>query len=409
MKVWIKYLIGVAIGILTAILLPVDSVNGAAVLSFLTELFVRFGRYLVVPLVFSTAIVAINKLRMSKLLLKGSAWTFSLIILTSLFLTLVGLCSILLIKLPRIPITVDVANEVASIDIKGMILSLFPNSAFDALREGSFLLVAFLFACFIGWESASEQTVFKSVYTLSDAFSQLFYNVSVFFTEIMSVMMIAIMCNWTISFRSAFATGIYTPMITMFLIDFVFVAFIIYPLIIRYVCHDPHPYRVLYASIAPMLLAFVGGDANLSLPLNMRHGSESLGIKRKSGGYTYPLFSIFGRGGSALVASISFVVIWRSYSSLAIPFSDVVWLFLVAFGLSFVLGGIPSGGAFILLTILCEKYGKGFETSYILLKPASIIICSFASLFECVTSMFGSYVVAVKTKMIEHHSIKHFI
>ena len=409
MKVWIKYLIGIALGVLTAVFLPVDSATGSSVITFLTELFIRFGRYLVVPVIFSSAIVAINKLRSSKILLKSTAWTAGFIVISSLLLAFVGLVSILIAKLPRIPITNEIAGQITGLDVKTLILSLFPYSAFDTLREGSFLLVAFLFGSLIGWESASELTTFKPVFALADSLSQLFYHISVFFTEIMAIFSIAIMCNWTITFRAAFATGIYTSLVVMLIIDFVIIAGLIYPLIIRFVCHDPHPYRVLYASLAPMMLSFISGDSNLVLPLTIRHGKESLGIKRRISGFTYPLFSVFARGGSAMVAIISFIMIWRSYTALAISFSDIIWVFFTAFGLSFLLGGTPSGGSFILLTIICTAYGKGFETSYLLLQPAAVILCSFATLLDTATAMFGSYVVSVKTKMVEHHSITHFI
>lgn len=409
MKVWIKYLIGIALGIITAVLLPVDSVAANTVITFLTDLFIRFGRYLVVPIVFSSAIIAINKLRTSKILLKSTAWTFGFIVVSSLLLAFVGLISILIVKLPRIPITNELAGEIAGIDVKALVLSLFPDSAFSALKEGSFLLVSFLFGSLIGWESASELTVFKPVFQLADSLSQLFYHISVFFTELLAVFSIAIMCHWTITFRAAFSTGIYTPLLVMLLCDFVLIVGVIYPVIIRFLCHDPHPYRVLYASLAPMMLAFISGDSNLVLPLTIRHGKESLGIKRRSSGFSYPLFSVFARGGSALVVIISFIMIWRSYTALRIPFNDISWLFFTAFGLSFLLGAIPKGGAFILLTIICTKYGKGFETSYLLLQPAAVILCSFATLFDTATAMFGSYVVSVKTKMVEHHKIHHFI
>lgn len=409
MKVWIKYLIGIVLGVIAALILPVDSVAASAVLTFLTELVVRFGRYLVVPLVFATSMVAVNKLRSSKLILKTTLWTFLIIIVSSLLLTIVGIASILIVKLPRIPITIDIADEITHIDVKGMVFSLFPYSAFDALHEGSFLLVSFLFGALIGWESASDQIVFKPVASLADSLSKLFYNIAVFFTEIMAVLVIAIVCAWTITFRSVIMTGIYTPMILMFLVDFIIIVGVIYPLIIRYVCHDPHPYRVLFASLAPMMLSFVSGDTNLSLPLIFRHGKESLGIRRRCNGFSYPLFSMFARGGSALVTTICFFLIWRSYSSLSIPFNDIMWISLMSFGLSFLLGGFPAGGAFILLTILCEKYGKGFETSFLLLKPAAVIICSFATILDTATAMFGSYIVAVKTKTVEHHKIQHFI
>lgn len=409
MKVWIKYLIGVALGVLAAFILPAENAAFANAVSFLTELFIRIGRYVVVPLLFTSAIVAVSKLRTSKLLLKTTWLTVLIIVASSLILTLIGLISILLVKLPRIPITVDVATEAFNLNVKGLILSLFPYSGFGAVMEGSFLLVCLIFAFIIGWESASEETTFKPVFVISDSFSNLFYNIAAFFTEIMSILCIAIVCYWTMDFRNVIEPGIYTPMIIMFIVDFIVVAGIIYPIILHFVCHDPHPYKVLFASIAPLILSFFGGDSNLVIPLANRHLRDSLGIRRRCRGFTYPLFAIFARGGSALVTTISFILIWRSYSSLSIPISDILWIFGLSFGLSFLLGGIPSGGAFVLLTILCSKYARGFETSFLLLKPASVIICSFAALFDTLTAMVGTYIVAVKTKNIEHHSITHFI
>lgn len=409
MKVWIKYLIGVALGIVAALILPAGNAVCLSILSFLSELFIRIGRYIVIPLIFTTAICAVNKLRSSKLLWKTFSWTVFVIIISSLLMTLVGLVSILIVKLPRIPITVDIPSQVNHIDIKSMILSLFPISGFNAMLEGSFLLVSLVLAFLMGWESATDEQIFKPVFALADACAKLFYNVANFFTEIMAIFCVAIVSYWFVNFKAIIEPGIYTPMIIMLLVDFVIIAGIIYPLIIHFVCHDPHPYRVLYASIAPMILAFFTADSNVVLPLSMRHGAESLGFRRRCRGFTYPLFSIFARGGSALVASISFILIWRSYSSLSIPFSDIMWIFGLSFGLSFLLGGTPTGGAFLLLTILCDKYAKGFETSFLLLQPAAMVMCSFAALFDVVTSMFGSYIVAVKTKLIEHHTIQHFI
>lgn len=402
-----KYLIGIIIGVIAALILPIGAINESSLLTFLSDLFIRIGRYLVVPLVFCTLIVSINKLRMANLVFKTFVWTFGIIIVSSFLLTILGLFSVSIVKLPRIPITVDVATEVSSIDIKGLFFSLFPISAFNTLGEGSFLLAAYLFAFMIGWAAYSDQNTFKPIYNLADSFSQLFYKISAFITELMAVFVIAIMCYWTITFRSAFSMGIYSQMIALFTVDFVIIVGLIYPIIVRYVCREPHPYRVLYASITPLIMSFITGDENFVLPIAIRHGKESLGIKRRSAGVTMPLFSIFARGGSALVASVCFILIWRSYSS--IPFDDLSFVFFISFGLSFFLGGIPSGGAFVLLTILCQKYGKGFETSFLLLKPAFVIICSFSSLFDVATAIFGSYIVAEKTKLTERKQIFRFI
>ncbi len=409
MKVWIKYLIGALIGIACAFVVPVSNPNVAQIIAYITEIAIRFGRYMVVPVLFFTGITAFNRLRDTKLLVKTGIWTGSVIAVSSLILTFVGLLSILIVKLPRIPITVEGASETVNLNAGHLLRALFPYSAVETLNNGTFLLAAMFFALLIGTASTADPILFKPVTQLSDSLSKLMYNISVIFTEFLSVGMVAILCTWTVQFRGIITSGVFAPLILMLLVDFVIVAAVIYPLIIRYLCHDPHPYRILYASICSVMTAFFSADTNLVLQLNIRHGKESLGIRRRINGVTHPLFSIFARGGSALVTTVSFIVIWRSYSSLSIPFLDIIWIFFTSFGISFLLGGFPAGGAFVSLTILCGLYSRGFETGYLLLKPAAPIICSFAAAFDALTSIFGSYIVAVKTKLVEHHGIKNFI
>lgn len=409
MKLWIKYLIGALFGAVFAFILPLGNEQVAAAVSFVTEIVVRFGRYMVVPVVFFTAVIAFNRLRDTKMLFKTGIWTGGVIVASSLLLTVTGLLSILIVKLPRIPITVETVSESASLGVGDLIKSLLPYSAFETLNNGSFILAAFFFAMLVGTASTADPVLFKPVTQLVDSLSKLMYNISVIFTEFLSVGMVAVLCSWTIQFRGVLTSGVFAPLILMLLVDFIFIAGVVYPLIIRYLCHDPHPYRILYASVCSVVTAFFSGDTNLVLQLNMRHGKESLGVRRRINGVVHPLFSIFARGGSALVTAISFIVIWRSYSSLSIPFTDILWITAVSFGISFLLGGFPAGGAFVSISVLCMLYSRGFENGFLLLKPAAPIICSFAAAFDALTAIFGSYIIAVKTKLVEHHGIKHYI
>jgi Na+/H+-dicarboxylate symporter len=409
MKLWLKYLIGAVLGVAFALILPLNSTGSEGALSFITDIVIRFGRYIVVPLLFFTTMTAINKLRDTRMLLKTGIWTLIIIVASALLLIFVGLLSILVIRLPRIPITVDKTADTAVLNLADMVRSLFPSSAFDTLNNGSLLLASFLFACFAGGACTGDQVTFKPIVTIVDSLSKLCYNIATLFTEVLSIGMVAIMCSWTIQFRSVITGGTFTPLILLLTGDFLITAFGIYPVILHYMCNDPHPFRVLYASTCSIIVSFFSGDTNLTLPINIRTGKESLGIRRRINGVTYPLFSIFARGGAALVTTVSFIVIWRSYANLSIPFTDILWIMFMSFGLSFLLGGFPSGGPFIALTVLCTMYGRGFETGYLLLKPAAPIICSFAAAFDVLTAMFGSYIVGVKTQMIEHHSIQHFI
>ena len=403
MKLWLKYLIGAALGLAAALILPLDSLQGAAALSFITDIIVRIGRYTLLPLLFFSGIMAVVRMREDGLIARASIWTFGTIALSSLLLTALGFISIVIVRLPRIPITTERAAELSTLNLKEFCRMIFPNSAFESLTQGSFLLPAFFFAVIIGIGCCMEHSNIKPVLSLADALSELFYNVTVIFTELFSAGIVFVMCSWAIQFRDVLKSGVFTPLIIMLAIDFVILVGVIYPLIVVSVCRNGKPLKVLRASIAPFLVAFLSGDTNLALPVETRLGKEMLGIRQRVNGFAFPLFSIFARGGTALVSIISFVVIWRSYSTLNIEFFDMLAISMTAFLLSFVMGNLPVGGTFVTLTILCSIFGRGMETGYLLLKPAAVIIGSFSALFDAATVMFGAYIVANNTRAIERH------
>lgn len=403
MKIWVKYLIGIALGLAAAFILPLDSLAGASILSFITEIVIRIGRYTLIPLLFFSGIMAVYRLHDAKLVLKTSLWTCLVIVASSLLLTILGFISIVIVKLPRIPIITEKVSQVNSINFNEFVRQMIPFSSLESLTHGSFLLPCFIFALIVGFGCCMEHSNLKPILSLTDSLSELFFNISTLFTDLLSVGVIAIMCNWTIQFRSIIKSGVFTPLIIMLSVIFIIVAGLIYPLIIRWLCHGGKPLKVLSACVVPFIISFFSGDTNLTLPVNMRLGKEKLGIRQRTNGFVYPLFSIFARGGSALVVIISFVVIWRSYSTLNIEFLDMLWISGTAFLLSFALGEMPVGGTFVALTVLCTMYGRGMETGYLLLKPAAAIIGSFAALFDAATSMFGTYIVANNTKTIERH------
>ena len=403
MKLWLKYLIGAALGFAAALILPLDSLREAAALSFITDLIIRIGRYALLPLLFFSGIMAVYRMREDSLLLRASLWTGGTILASSVLLTALGFFSILLIRLPRIPITTERVTEIASVDLKGFFQEVFPYSAFEALQKGSFLLPAFVFALIIGFGCCMNHTNIKPVISLTDGLSELFYNVSTVFTELFSAGIVFVMCSWTLQFKSVIKSGVFTPLIIMLCAQFIVLAGIVYPLVTRFVCRNGKPLKILRASIAPFFVALFSGDTNLALPVEIRLGKETLGIRQRVNGFAFPLFSIFARGGTALVSIICFVVIWRSYSTLNIEFFDMLAISLTAFALSFVMGNLPVGGTFMTLTVLCSMFGRGMETGSLLLRPAAAIIGSFAALIDAATARFGCYIVANNTRTIERH------
>jgi len=392
-----------------AMVFSFDSTQASAILNFFIELFIRAGRYMLLPLLFFSMTIAVCELYETKKLLSTVMHILVIGLSVSALLVILGLVSVIFVRLPRIPISVEKVSATTNLNIANNILKIFPYNGIQGLLDGVFLLPMYIFAGFAGAGFASDKIKAKAAFSLFDSLSKVCYQILCFFTDIIAVGMIAITCSWTITFFDIIQSGTFNGLFILLTIDFFVVIGGVLPLMLRVIIKEIHPYKVLYASITSILAAFFSGDANFVLPLNIRHLHESLGVRRRSGSITLPIFSTFVRSGSAMIIAISFIVVLRSYSSLSISFIDILWIAGTSFIISFCLGHIPSGGSFVALTLLCSMYGRGFEAGYLLLKPAAGIICSFAAAIDATVAIFCSYLIAHSQKLLEHKEVIYYI
>ena len=125
MKIWIKYLIGIALGIIAAFVLPENLLTDTGIVSFLSDIAIRTVRFLLVPLVFFSFTVAVFKLRDTKKLFKTLLITAIIIVSVAFLFTVLGLVAIFIVKLPRIPIAADRITQTESLNILENIKLLF--------------------------------------------------------------------------------------------------------------------------------------------------------------------------------------------------------------------------------------------------------------------------------------------
>ena len=409
MKIWIKYLIGSVLGIIISAISSSDSAFFNAAVDFAANLAIQFGRYSLYPVLFFGFTVSISKLRESRSLLKLSIYIAVFIILSSLLAALLGLISISISSPPRIPIFVEETSSVENLGVMESFLRLFPSSAFEAFMDGLYILPLCIFAGFAGAACAVDKNISKPVFTLFDSLSRVSYAVMAFFVDMFSIGLIAVSVNWFIKFQAMLSTKFFTGLVVLLLVDFFIIALIIYPIILKIMCKDINPYKVLYASIAPVCAAFFSGDTNLTLPILLRHSNESLGVRRRISSVSLPVFSVFGRAGSAMVVTISFIVILNSYSSLGISFEDRFWLVGISTLFSFFLGRFPITGTYVSLVAVCAIYGRGFESGFLILRPAAFFIGSVAAAIDALTAMVGTYIIGHLSKMTNTRTLRFFI
>lgn len=409
MKIWIKYVVGILLGLSLAFFSPSQSSLSSELSSFITTIGIQFGRYSLLPVLFFSFSIGVFELRENRALFKIGLISTLIIVASTILLGLVGLASVLIKNPTRIPIFVEGISEVETLNIKQTFLQLFPSSAFEVLSNGNFILPLCILAGFIGAGFGVDKIVAKPAINLFDSLSRVFYSIMTFFVDTFFIILVALSIQWLFDFQNLLASKIFTNFISILLIVFILIALVIYPLILRLTCGKINPYRVIYASLASVLIAFFSGDSLLTLPVLIRHANESLGVRRRISSVTMPIFSIFARGGTSLVTTISFIVILKSYSNLGVSIQDIFWIWAASIILSFFIGNFPYGGALICLSTICALYGRGFETGYIILKPAAFFIGSIATAIDALTAQVGTYIIAHKWKMVNHKDLRFYI
>jgi Na+/H+-dicarboxylate symporter len=410
MKVWLKLIIGSILGVVLGFVLPQENQSIMTALEWLNRFAIQIGRYVTVPILLFSLIIAIYELRQDNQLWHLIFKTFLGIIICTASIVVLGILVTNIFPPARIPILIEEQQELVSLNLQDGILKLFPSNMFAALvSNGIYLLPLCVFALFLGIGLSYDKNYTKPVISLIDSLSRIFYHIASFLSEILGFVIIILGAYWAVRFHAVLKADVYRDIILLLGIFSVVLSFVILPLCLYLLKPKVNPWVILYGSLAPSFAAFFSGDINFSIPVLLRHSKENLGIQRRSNAIVITLFTNFGRAGSAMVAAVAFVLIIRSYSSLAIPMETNLYIILHAILISFLIANHPGDGAFTVLAVLCMGFGRGFEAGYLILKPIAFYLIAIGTFVDITLTSFASYVISRISGFQEDKDIRHFI
>ncbi|MDR2718261.1 MAG: cation:dicarboxylase symporter family transporter [Treponema sp.] len=401
MKVWVKLLIGSILGITLGLLVH-ENQRLVEALVWLEQFALRIGRYAVIPMLVFLLTIGIYELWQDRqfwpLVLKNCL----MIAGVSILVIFLGVLATLAFPPSRIPILAEEQLEVIRLDVAGNVKELFSYNMFSVLAgDGVYLFPVCVFAFFLGVGLSQKRSYNKPVIALVDSLSHVFYNIALFFIEILGFIMIVLSCYWAIRFREVLRAEIYLDLILLLGIFAAVLGFGILPMLLYFVRPKVNPWAVLYGSLGPAIAAFFSGDVNFSLPVLLSHAQENLGVQRRSNAVSLTLFSTFCRAGSAMAATVAFIVIFKSYSSLGITSAEILSISIRALAISFLLARHPGDGAYTALAVLCLGYGKGFEAGYLILKPLAFYLIAVGAFLDVMIASFAAYAAARVSGFVE--------
>lgn len=410
MKIWIKLLAGAVIGLLLGLLLPHENASLHNAFSFLSKISINIGRYVVFPTIFFSLAIGTYELKREKKILTIYGRSILYLLAASVLLALFGALSAIVLSPDRIPIIIEEESPFSVPGLKEVLLQVFPRNFFQVFyNNGSYLLPVCFLSFFLGLNFTFDRLITRPVVQFFDSISRIFYHINSFVLEIMGLGMIAICAFMIMRVSAAPELGLYTDLLIVLSVDSAIVILGIYPALLYFLSGKKNPFKWLYASIAPAISAFVSGDAYFSLNALVRNGNENLGIPRKVGSATFPFFALFGKAGTAMVSSISFIIILKSYSSLGITVPQTLWVMLFSFLVSLALGAVPGAGALVALSMLSNLFGNGYEEGYLILKPIAPLLISFAVLLDVVTASLASMLIARHEGLQREVAVRDYI
>lgn len=386
MKTPYRYLIGIAAGLAAGFLLGTDD-SVAEVLTVITDITFRLGRYLLLPLMFFSLPVAVTKLRRLGLLgtmLRRSA-LYSII--TALSLTLLGTLVAWLIVFGRLPVIPGAAADIQVITLESMVQSTIRFNGFRTLiGESSFLLPFFIPAFILGWHMYHDREISEPAFNLFDSFSRLLYRANRFLLVLMPGMLALLTAATVINSRRVVEFQRFLPVLGVVLLMTVVLIGAVYPFLIWILGGRRSPWKALSGLSGALLGAFISGSPLFNYGNLTRHLKENLNIPRHSSAVIAPLYLMFSRAGTAMITAICMLTVIRSYSSLEITLFQAAWTALFSFLISFALPASPDRGLAAALVILGGLYGRGLDDGWLILAPALPLFMMLTAVLDTATA-----------------------
>src|SRR6056297_498070 len=395
MKLWIKYILAATIGVVLGVYVFPTADSVYENLQFAGQIVLHIGRYALFPLIFFSLAYATFRLRMDRRISVVVGKTFLIIAATAALLVGIGTASVLLIAPERIPIIVETETVHTFPGFKELIFQIFPNNLFNIFTgSGNVLFPVVFFALFLGLNFSFDKVLSRPVVQVFDSLTRIFYHIAKFVNEILGLGLIVLAAYFTVHLRRTEELELYSELLLLIAILTVFIIFCIYPILVYFLTGRQNPYKYLYGILAPAVAAFFSGNSYFSLVPLIPHIKENLGVPRQIGATTIPLFALFAKAGTAMISSITFIVILKSYSSLGIEFVEITWIIGVSIAASLLTSTVPGFGVAAALTALCTLYGRGIENGFLIIYPILPLLSSFAVFIDMVTVALGSLVVA---------------
>ena len=360
MKIWLKFIIGIALGGVIALLIPREPA-ALNILNQISLICINIGKYAVLPLLFFSLTVAVYELKAERKLAVLLKHYFLWLALFTLGCALLGIIAGIVLpalKLPQPPPEIAGLAQFSLVD--SLKEHIFPDNLLRIFTQVGFSIFPLLVLAFlIGLSLDYEKQFTRPVFQLADGISRIAYHINSLVIEIFWIAIIALSAARFLLIKNLQGGEAYLSFFIVLSICLLLIIFVGLPLFLYFTNRRKNPFLWLHANLGLILASLFSGDNYLSTALLVRLGKENMSVSRKIGSL-YSLSAFFSKAGTALVVSLSLIFLRKSALGGEIPFLEYLWIFGFSIVASLLVGlfatSFPTSGAYAALAFLTMGY-----------------------------------------------------
>ncbi|HZJ88345.1 MAG TPA: cation:dicarboxylase symporter family transporter [Sphaerochaeta sp.] len=311
MKTWISYLAATALGLAATLLFGESLAFTQTMLTF-TAFFVQVGGFLLIPLAFVGFSSGVASLRKDA---KGGVLTRTTIIWSILSTLLLAFAGAAVFRF--FPVNFPASSSAGG--NPQMLAGLIPHSFLQLLPQGmasnpfytlvridGFLLPLLLVALFFGYFLKPNMEVIRPAYVTMNSFSEVMFRMARAYSAAGFLFVFFAAGYWFSHMQMEGTLFVATQFLLTLIGATLGVLLILLPLLLAIVSgFRVNPYKILIRMLAPAIAGLFTANIFFTTPMTMSLSRHNAGAQKRVSGTAVPLYTIIGRGGSAMIASFS--------------------------------------------------------------------------------------------------------
>lgn len=383
MKLWLKILIAMVIGIITGILLG----DNASFLKPLGNLFLNLIYMIIVPLVLSSITMGVTNIHDPRKLGRVGFRAIAIYLATTIAAITIGLVFAKVFQ-PGSGMSLKATSEIPippSPSFGDIILSLVPTNPFAAFVEGNMLQII-VFALFLGIAINFAGERGRPLLEFFESLADVMYRLTSIIMEFSPVGVFAIMA-WV---AGSFGFSVLLPLLKFLSVYFVaclFHAVVVYGGILWGMAKLA-PWPFFKGMADAIMIAFATCSSRAALPVSMHCVQKNLGVSKNITNFVVPLGSSMNMNGAALFQSMSTLFLAQAYG-ITLGWHNILTVVIAATLSSIGTVGIPGTG-FVMLSLVFSSIGLPLEGLALLAG-----IDRFREMVSTVLNVLGDAIAAV--------------